>query len=98
MSYPLRKNEKRSYDCINCGASISKRSIYCVKCAATMRQKVLRPSRKELKFLIRTLSFLEIGKRFNVSDNAIRKWCISENLPSKKREIEKYSDEEWKNI
>ena len=98
ISYPLRKNEKRSYNCINCGAIISKKSTYCVKCAMTMRQKVIRPSREELKLLIRTLSFLEIGRRFNVSDNAIRKWCISEKLPSKKKEIEKYSDEEWRNI
>jgi hypothetical protein len=32
---------------------------------------------------------------FGVSDNAIRKWCVSNNLPSKKLEINSYSDEDW---
>jgi hypothetical protein len=48
-----------------------------------------------LKKLIRTKPFTQIGKQFNVSDNAIRKWCVSENLPTKKTEINKYSDEDW---
>lgn len=55
-------------------------------------------NREELKQLIRAKSFTEIGRMFNVSDNAIRKWCIKFNLPSKKSEIKKYSDEEWKNV
>jgi hypothetical protein len=33
-------------------------------------------TREELKEMIRTESFLSIGKRFEVSDNAIRKWCV----------------------
>jgi uncharacterized protein YjcR len=48
--------------------------------------------------MIRELSFLEIGRRYGVSDNTIRKWCIAENLPSKKSEIKKYSDKDWKNL
>ena len=63
------------------------------------RQRIVeRPSREELKELIRTKSFLEIGRMFNVSDNAIRKWCDFEKLPRKKTEINKYSDEEWELI
>lgn len=57
-----------------------------------------RPSREELKQLIRTESFLSIGRIFNVSDNAIRKWCIAENLPKSKTEIKKISDEDWEKI
>ena len=56
---------------------------------------VVRPNRDELKQLIRTKSFLQIGKMYGVSDNAIRKWCDFENLPRKKGEINKYTDEEW---
>ena len=48
--------------------------------------------------MIRELSFLEIGCRYGVSDNTIRKWCIAENLPSKKSEIKKYSDKDWENL
>lgn len=51
--------------------------------------------REELKQLIRNQSFLAIGKQFNVSDNAIRKWCDKYNLPRKKTEIKNYSDKEW---
>lgn len=59
-------------------------------------RKVERPSREELKLLIRTKSFLQIGKDYKVSDNAIRKWCDFYNLPRHKRKIEKISDEDWK--
>jgi hypothetical protein len=57
-----------------------------------------RPAREELKQLIRTKSFTQIGRDFNVTDNAIRKWCRAENLPSKKSEINKISEERWKEI
>ena len=56
---------------------------------------VERPSREELKKLIREKPFLQIGKMFNVSDNAIRKWCDRMDLPRKKTDINAYSDEEW---
>lgn len=52
-------------------------------------------SREELKQMIRTMSFLAIGKELGVSDNAIRKWCKKYNLPYKKKDIKSYSDEEW---
>jgi len=45
--------------------------------------------------MIRTMSFEAIGRQYNVSGNAIKKWCIAENLPSKKSEIKNYSDEMW---
>lgn len=48
--------------------------------------------------MIRTDSFVSIGKKYCVSDNAIRKWCKTYNLPSKKSEINNYSDEEWEKI
>ena len=54
--------------------------------------------RNYYKEMIRNLSFLEIGKRLGVTDNTIRKWCKNMNLPYKKREIDKYTDEEWKLI
>ena len=55
-------------------------------------------TREELKQLIRTQTFVSIGQQFNMSDNAIRKWCIKYNLPSKKKDISPYSDEEWEKI
>lgn len=59
------------------------------------QRKVERPNRQRLKELIRTMPFTQIGKMYNVTDSAIRKWCDFENLPRKKSEINSYSDEEW---
>ena len=55
-------------------------------------------TREELKILIRTIPFTKIGEKFGISDNAIRKWCDSYNLPRKSTEIKKYTDEEWELI
>lgn len=54
--------------------------------------------REELKKLIRTSSFLQIGKMYGVSDNAIRKWCDKYDLPRRRQDIKAYSDEEWAKI
>lgn len=82
--------------CSNCGASITRYSStgLCQECSHIESRAVERPSREELKKLIREKSFLEIGRIYKVSDNAIRKWCDSENLPRKKTEINKITDEE----
>lgn len=72
---------------------------YCSQiCAHIAQRKTEWPSRDELKSLIRNTSFLQIGKRFGVSDNTIRKWCKNFNLPYKAHEIKKYTDEEWNSL
>jgi len=46
-----------------------------------------RPSRIKLIELILNHPFTKIGELYDVSDNAVRKWCKSENLPSKSKDI-----------
>ena len=78
---------------VNCNAA---NIIYlCPKCFNETRRIVSRPERDILKQEIRTTPFLQIGKKYGVTDNAIRKWCKFYNLPSKKKEINEYNDEEW---
>lgn len=89
--------EGKNY-CIDCGCEILSTSIRCVPCQNKARQRTERPSREELKELIRTQPFTKIASQFNVSDNAIRKWCKIENLPYSAREIKKYNEEEWEKI
>ena len=65
----------------------------------TNEKHLIPPVERELlKNMIRSLPFLQIGKKYGVTDNAIRKWCKKYNLPYQKRLINSYSDEEWKNI
>ena len=64
--------------------------IYCSKeCSEIAQRKTQRPSKEELFELIKTTTFVEIAKKFGVSDNAVRKWCKAYNLPYKKKDIKK---------
>lgn len=51
-----------------------------------------------LKSYIRSMPFTKIGTMFNVSGNAIRRWCDKYNLPRRTKDILSYSDEEWELI
>ena len=87
--------------CVDCGKEISRRSTRCEDCAN--KQKIIpetnmQVTREELKQLIRAKPFTAIGKQFGVSDNAVRKWCIKFNLPTKKSDIKNYSNEEWQSL
>lgn len=86
--------------CVDCGKPITIYSTTgkCSDCANKSRRLTTRPSREELKQLIRTKPFTQIAQQFGVSDNAIRKWCACDNLPTKKGEINKYSDKEWETL
>ena len=98
---PNRKIFAKKFYCSECGKEISKGSTKCIACESKSRivplEKML-VSREQLKDLIRNKSFAQIGRDFGVSDNAIRKWCEKFDLPRKKSEIAKYSDEEWNNL
>lgn len=101
LNYPLRPHtyQKTLYYCPECGAQVAKKGNLCINCFhKTQRIVTNRPNRNELKQLIRTQTFRDIGKEFNVSDSAIKKWCKTASLPSTKKEINKYSDEEWELI
>ena len=95
------RKEEVTNTCIDCGAVIAKKSQRCCICAAKERVipvEQLPLTRDELKHLIRTTPFLQIGSKFGVSDNTIRKWCVKLNLPKTKTEINTYSEEEWNNL
>lgn len=107
LNYPIRtsgigQQTKKGYNqnnfCEKCGVQIYKTAKLCEKCMHESQRIVDRPSREELKELIRKLPFTQIGKKYGVSDNAIRKWALSYNLPSKKSDINKFSDLEWEKI
>lgn len=93
----IEENVSKNY-CIDCGCEIAHTSERCVSCFNKLKRVIERPSREELKKMLRTKTFVQIGKDYGVSDNAVRKWCDKEQLPRKMSEIKKFSEEEWKNI
>lgn len=86
--------------CKECGKPVSNPgpSGLCLKCYSIVSRKCQRPSREELKKMIRTIPFTKIGEHFGVSDNAVRRWCDAEKLPRKVSQIKQYSQEEWEKI
>lgn len=94
------KKEVEHLYCKECGKEITSHSDsgLCNNCWAKAQRKVERPSRKELKEMIRNKPFVRIAEEFGVSDKAIVKWCVAEGLPSKKKDINNYSDEEWSKV
>ena len=88
----------RKHYCKDCGKEISADALRCRECSNKSRTTIKPLTREELKNKIRNFPFTKIAEEQNVTDNAIRKWCIGYNLPSKKKEINSYSDEEWEKI
>lgn len=94
------KIEERVCLCKQCGEKITgeNKTGLCTKCYSLSIRKCERPTREELKNLIRTTPFTTIGKMYNVSDNAVRKWCDAEGLPRKVSEIKSYTKKEWDKV
>ena len=77
-------------NCRECGKELHYKNDngLCRKCFS---EKAKRSGKKcdknTLEQLIKQKSFLEIGRIFGVTDNAVRKWCKSYGLPFRKRDI-----------
>ena len=99
----IKRNPKKIAICEVCKKNfyVHSESLgkYCSQeCVHIAQRRVERPSRDELKKLIRNMPFLQIGIKYGVSDNAVRRWCKAENLPFKTTIIKNISDEEWEKI
>ena len=98
-----RKEQKprtNKYFCIECGKPVSNKNSRCNVCYKQFcAAKSSKPEREVLKDKIKTMSFTQIGKEYNVTDNAIRKWCKSYNLPYRVKDIQEIIKKgEWENI
>lgn len=90
-----KEQEKKVNKCKKCGIEIDRQATYCRLCWSLLNRRVERPSREEFKMLIRSNSISAVAKMFNISDNALRKWCKDFCLPHRTKDIELISDEDW---
>lgn len=90
-----KEQEKKVNKCRRCGVEIDKQAKYCRSCWSLLNRRIERPSREELKHLIRNNSISSVAKIFNISDNALRKWCKNYKLPHRKKDIGLISDTDW---
>ena len=66
---------KSTGKCPSCKTKTFGTKFCSVACCSLFKRKITRPSRAELAELIATMPMVRIGKKFGVSDNAIRKWA-----------------------
>ena len=85
----INYKDKQADMCIDCWRELNNKFI--------KNTNIERPSRETLKNQIRINSFVDIGKEYGVSDNAVRKWCKFYNLPYHSYDIHSLSDYEWEN-
>lgn len=76
--------QRQLYHCAKCNALITAKAQLCTKCASINSRKVERPNADDLYQYLCSVkgNFTQAGKKYGVSDNAIRKWCKAYNLPS----------------
>lgn len=65
--------------CKKCGTLISVKnsSGLCMSCAQLERNNSQKPDKETLEQELRASNFVAVGKKYGVSDNAVRKWCSS---------------------
>jgi len=71
---PVIIREKKQTLCIDCNTEIYSGSTRCVSCNSKTNRKVERPPKDVLLKMIAESNYVQVGKKFGVSDNAIRNW------------------------
>jgi prophage antirepressor-like protein len=72
-------NRHKTKKCQDCNKKIFHQSVRCNNCTAKFRiitsvRESNRPSLEQLELDLRDSSFVQVGKKYGVSDNCIRKW------------------------
>lgn len=75
--------EKKKYYC-ECGNEKSKVGKVCKSCSNKVKQKVERPSYEQLIKEIEESNYSAVGRKYGVSDSAIRKWKKNYEKKNKK--------------
>lgn len=78
--------------CEECGKQVTRGQTKCVDCARIYHAKGIKskndkPSPLELARMVKESGFVEVGRRFGVTDNSIRGWCKTYNIPFHTKEL-----------
>lgn len=65
----------------SCGKFISRGAERCLSCAGIKARKIKRPTKDNLASMISKSSWEEIGRRFGITGNAVKKWARDYDLP-----------------
>ncbi|MBR9705542.1 hypothetical protein GOV14_00755 [Candidatus Pacearchaeota archaeon] len=68
-----KSKNKKNYYCVDCNKIIDKRAKRCAFCYNLNRKKN-RPPKEQLLKEIKETNYCAVGRKYGVSDNAIRKW------------------------
>lgn len=91
--YYLYHPEHKVNCCRICGKELTSQTAkYCLDCMVEKRRESW-PKKEELEHDIQYFSILEIGRKYNCSDNMIRKMLKAYNLPFKRKDIIKLKQE-----
>lgn len=73
--YNISLFKKKFFNCISCNREKKNKSLLCIKCSNYNNRKIKeRPDINILIEDIKNLGYCGTGRKYNVSDNAIRKW------------------------
>lgn len=72
----VKKDEKKHFYCVDCGIEISYGAIRCINCNNIYNRRN-QPTKEELEKVLFDLNgnFSAVGRKYNISDNGVRKWC-----------------------
>ena len=67
-------------ECPQCGCDVYGSKFCSVQCVSLFRRKTTRPKKRTLTNSLKTESWCAIGRKYGVSDNAVRKWARTYGL------------------
>jgi hypothetical protein len=76
--------------CIDCGCVKSKKGIRCTNCRIIFMDSKIKPPMDILVHEIQQMGYLQVGRKYGVSDNTVRKWIRGYSLNPKEIRFKNY--------
>ena len=83
----IYSNEENRKNKCECGNEIDYKANKCVNCYRISRRVSERPEPLDLAKMVLKEGFSEVGRKYGVSYNAIKKWCVNYGMGKLKHEV-----------